>query len=318
MSLPNNFVKFPNNVSVPTDINIKNEKYTLYKFKFSGLQDFYDFLKSNPSINASVWRDTDKIASIEEDYSFAGIPYENAIEKLIEEEDPGYQEYLRIQKAIKSKEGYTHKYKEIKSIAGGIINPIDYISGSPTIYRASRIIKQPKFITIDTQVAYHCGTSKSQVFNRALIIANLIRALERNGYIVDLNSFMIVENDNEIIEAIFELKKQNQKINYQSLYKSLVDVEFFRRLCFRLIEISDVTKCWYSGYGCPTSELKAKELLKLKKDDIYFDQPSNMGIYGKSIESDFENVIEILGLQDTIDVEKEKQVLKNSIKVLRK
>ena len=116
----------------------------------------------------------------------------------------------------------------------------------------------------NTQVAYYCGTSKAQVFNRALIITNLIRALERNGYNVDVNSFMIAEEDDEIIQAVFEIKQHGQRTNYQTLYKSLVDVEFFRRLCFRLMEISDVKNYWPSGYGRTSGEKKVRNLLKLK------------------------------------------------------
>ena len=316
MSCPHNYEKFPNNVYPPRTISISNDEYTLYKFSFKGLQDFYDFLKSNPKINTSVW--SSKLSSVSSDFEFAGIPYKKAIEKLVQEMDPGYQEYLKIQKQMKATTGYVHKYREIKSIAGGIVNPVDYISGSPTIYRTSRIVKQPKFITINTQLAYYWGTSKSQVFNRALIITNLIRALERQGYIVNLNSFMLAENDGELIEAIFELKKVNQKINYQALYKSLVDVEFFRRLCFRLIEISDVKSDWNHGYGHTCEKSMATYILKLGKDDIYFDQPSSMSIYGDDIGDDFESVVDELELKDVIDVKREKEALIKGVKVLKK
>ena len=316
MSCPHNYEKFPNNVYPPRTISISNDEYTLYKFSFKGLQDFYDFLKSNPKINTSVW--SSKLSSVSSDFEFAGIPYKKAIEKLVQEMDPGYQEYLKIQKQMKATTGYVHKYREIKSIAGGIVNPVDYTSGSPTIYRTSRIVKQPKFITINTQLAYYWGTSKSQVFNRALIITNLIRALERQGYIVNLNSFMLAENDGELIEAIFELKKVNQKINYQALYKSLVDVEFFRRLCFRLIEISDVKSDWNHGYGHTCEKSMATYILKLGKDDIYFDQPSSMSIYGDDIGDDFESVVDELELKDVIDVKREKEALIKGVKVLKK
>ena len=137
---------------------MSNDEYTLYKFSFKGLQDFYDFLKSNPKINTSVW--SSKLSSVSSDFEFAGIPYKKAIEKLVQEMDPGYQEYLKIQKQMKATTGYVHKYREIKSIAGGIVNPVDYISGSPTIYRTSRIVKQPKFIT---GCFFMCHTTKNKI-----------------------------------------------------------------------------------------------------------------------------------------------------------
>lgn len=318
MALPNNYKVFPENVDKPERIQIKDEEYTVHGYRFRGLQDFYDFLKQNPQINVETFGNKREVSSLTGSYNFAGEPYDDAIEKLVREMDPGYQEYLKIQKSINARRGQAHKYKQVKTIAGGIVDPVAYTTGSPEIYRASRLINQPKFITIDTQVAYNCGTSKSQVFNRALIITNLVKALERNGYNVDVNSFMVAEEYDEIIKAVFEIKKHGQRINYQTLYKSLVDVEFFRRLCFRLIEISDVTNCWRSGYGHPGDERLVRGLLKLKKEDIYFDQPSSMGIRGENIESDFERAVKNLHLEKSIDIENEKKYLRESIKVLRK
>lgn len=317
MAYPRNYVKFPDNVQHPRTVEIGTGEYTLYGFKFKGLQDFYEFLKKNPKINYEVWNN-ENVESIENDFDFAGEPYDVAVEKLIQDMDPGYQEYLKVQKNIRAKATKTHQYKGIKTIAGGVIDPVSYTTGSPNIYRASRLVTRPKFITIDTQVAYYCGTSKSQVFNRALIITNLIRALERNGYNVDVNSFMIAQEYNEIIQAIFEIKQHGQRTNYQTLYKSLVDVEFFRRLCFRIMEISDVKAYWPSGYGRTCEEKTVRELLKLKKDDIYFDQPSEMGIRGREIGDDFEAAIKHLGLENSIDVPREKEILRQSVKVLKR
>ena len=317
MSYPRNYEKYPDNVLEPRQEEIRDEIYTIYGFKFKGLQDFYDFLKKNPDINYEVW-DRRNIESVENDYDFAGEPYEEAVEKLMRDMDPGYQEYLQVQKNIRAKLSRTHEYKPIKTIAGGVIDPVAYTTGSPTIYRASRLVSKPKFITIDTQIAYNCGTSKKQVFNRALIITNLIRALERNGYNVDVNSFMMAENNGEIIQALFEIKQHGARTNYQTLYKSLVDVEFFRRLCFRIMEISDVKEYWPSGYGHPCGERMVRDVLHLKKDDIYFSQPSDMGIRGRDIGEDFESAITSLNLQNSIDIPKEKEILRESVKVLKR
>ena len=316
--LPHNYQKYPQNVMEPKKIEIDGDVFNVFGYHFKGLRDFYDFLKSNPKINYTVWNSDDKIASISNNYSFAGCRYEEAVEKLVQEMDPGYQEYLRIQKSIKAKMGYSHRYRPIKTVAGGVVDPVSYITGSPTIYRASRLVKQPRFVTLDTQIAYYHGTSKKQVFHRALIITNLVHALEKAGYSVNVNSFMAVEEENELINAIFEIKNHGQKMNYQTLYKSLVDVEFFRRLCFRLMEISDVKNEWYYGYGQTCSKKRVRQLLHLNKEDLYFDQPRNMEIRGSDIGSDFERVVEELGLDDVIDVEREKEVLRQSIKVLKK
>ena len=318
MKLPNNHLKFPDNVEEPMETEINDHYYMVHGFKFHGVQELYEFLKQNPQINYEVWNRTN-LSSITNSFRFAGEPYKKAVEKLISEMDPGYQEFLTIQKRIKAKSGLTHSYKQIKSIAGGTIDPVAYTTGSPEIYRVSRIQKRPKYITIDTQVAYRWDTNKAQVFNRAVILTNLIRALEKNGYIVSVNAFMVVCEYDEVIKAVFEIKQQGKSVNYQSLYKSLVDVEFFRRICFRLIELSNVeSRYWSDGYGVTSGESFVRSLLRLKKEDIYFDQPGEMGIQGYDIGSDFEEVISRLNLEDVIDVEREKKILTDSVRVLKK
>ncbi len=317
MGLPNNYLKYPDVMMEPYMREIFSDIYTIHSYRFHGLQEFYDFLKSNPSINYTVF-EKGSLSSIVGRADFAGKPYSDAVEDLIKDVDPGYQEYLNIQRRMKAKNGIIHKYNSMKSIAGGSVDSAAYSVGSPEIYKVSRIVKKPKFITLDTQIAYYWGTSKEQVFNRALIITNLIKALERQGYSVNVNSFMLVACADEMIQAVFEIKKHGGHTNYQTLYKSLVNVEFFRRLCFRLMEVSDVTNDWSSGYGHTCDESIARKVLNLKDDDLYFDQPREMEITGVKLEFDFKRAVEYLKLENVIDVDQEIKHLQEGVKILQK
>jgi len=317
MNLPDNYKKYPGNVLEPVQQRINGDDYTVHGFRFHGLYDFYDFLTKNPEVNYYTFS-RDDLSSKTGSHDFAGVDYDAALKNLIKTVDPGYQEFLQIQKQMKAKLGATHHYRPLKTVAGGSVDPVGYTTGSPEIYRASRLVYRPKFITIDTQIAYPWFTSKAQVFNRAVIITSLVRALERRGYNVDVNSFMVVECGDEIIKAIFEIKRHGQRMNYQTLYKSLVDVEFFRRLGFRVMEVSNVTNDWRDGYGCTSDEELVRHLLKLKKDDIYFDRADKLSINGKDIGSDFENAIENLELTSVIDVAQERKNIEKSVKVLQK
>ena len=129
---------------------------------------------------------------------------------------------------------------------------------------------------------------------------------------------MLSEKEDELILSTFDIKHHGQRVNYQALYKSLVDVEFFRRLCFRIIEISDVKENWSYGYGRTCDKETAREVLRLKKEDIYFDQPNSMGIKGYDIGDDFGSVMRRLHLDKMIDVPKEQEILRQSVKVLKK
>ena len=189
MGLPHNYKKFPDNVFEPTIKEVNGDNYTVHSFHFRGLEDFYEFLLHNPEVNYMVFERGD-LSSVTGSSEFAGKPYDEAVEDLTKTMDPGYQEYMRIEKQMKARKGASHNYRQMKTVAGGVVDPVGYITGQPEIYRASRLVYKPKFITIDTQVAYPWFTTKKQVFNRAVIITSLVRALERNGYNIPFVSFL--------------------------------------------------------------------------------------------------------------------------------
>ena len=314
--ITSNHQRFPNNVLEIQKIIIDTAHYIIYPFRFRGLYDLYNYLKSEPEINKEVWNN--RLASIDNSQNFAGEPYEKALESLLQDVDPGYEEFLRIENKVNANLGRVHKYQTIKTVAGGHVNVPLYTSGSPYIYEASRIITKPKFVTVNIMLSYNCGTDKEQVFNRAIIITNIVKALEKAGYSVNINAFELSYVANELFKMVFEIKHFGEKINYQALYKSLCKVEFLRRICFRVLETSDVKHNWEDGYGITCGEKFTKKVLKLGKNDLYFDQPSNLDISGYDIVKDFENTAYHLQLNRMINVEKEKQKFKENVKVLRK
>ena len=218
-------------------------------------------------------------------------------------------------------------------MAGGTLDPVAYTTNAPKIYKNLDRKKVQKTIGINIQLACGTNTTKRELFNRAVIITSLIYALEKKGYKVLVNSFMLVEKEDEeksfidksdnskktteVIEAIIEIKNDNQT-SYQSLYKSLANIEFFRRLCFRIIEVSDVVNLWNDDYGKPIKKDAAIELLRLKPYDIYFDEPRAMGIKGKDIGEDFETVIKKLNLETIVNLPQEKELIMESFKTLKR
>ncbi|MBQ8892093.1 MAG: hypothetical protein IJ068_04495 [Bacilli bacterium] len=315
--ITNNHERFPENVLEIQVINVDDNKYIVYPFRFRGLYDLYNYLNSNPKINYEVWS-KNNLASINGEFSFAGDAYEDALKSLLGDVDPGYQEFLKVENKVNANLGRVHKYEKIRTVAGGHVNVPLYASGSPFIYEASRVINKPKFITVNIALSYFWGTSKSQVFNRAIIITNIVKALEKAGYSVNINAFELSSESNELFKMIFEIKHFGEKINYQAMYKSLCRVEFLRRLCFRVLETSDVKEDWEHGYGSTCGRNFTKKVLKLKKDDLYFDQPREMDIYGRNLVEDFENAADYLKLSNIIDVEREKNKFKENVKVLKK
>lgn len=316
MGVQDNYESFPNNLFEPENIYVEGQNYRLYRARFNNLFVLYDYLKSNPSINRNIFREP---ASINGGSDFAGKPYPEAVEDLVGEIDPGYQEFLKLQRDFKNAEaGKIHKYKLVRTVAGGHLNVPAYCAGSPLCYETQEKITKPKFVSLHVSLSYYWGTSKQQVLHRAVIITNIIKALENAGYSVDLNTFELSSKNNELVYIVVQIKQHGGRLNMSALYKTLCHVEFLRRILFRILETMKVQCYWCDGYGSTCSEEFTREVLHLGKNDIFFDQPREMGITGDDLADDFESAIRHLNLEDKIDIEKAKKEFMKNTKILSK
>lgn len=313
---PHNEVEFPFNIYEPDEVVVENRTYTRYRAKFNSLHDLYVYLSSNPKLNREVFR---KLASIENDSDFAGVDYDDALEELEGAPRGGYREFLTLSDRLNEDAmDYVQEYETVKSPGGGYIDIPAYSSGDPLCYRISRSTYTPKFIRVNIALSYYCGTTKQQVLNRALIIAALINAFEQSGYVVEVNTFEMSKEDDELIDIDVNIKNSSETFNKASLYKTLCYVEFLRRLLFRVLETLDVKNNWEYGYGQTCSENFVRGVKRMSENDIFFDQPREMGIEGEDIGADFARAVEHLNLKDKIDVERAKKEFEKDIKALKK
>lgn len=314
MEYPNNHLRFENVLFEPDEIEVNGDLYTIYRARFSNLYELYEYLKSNPPTNRRVFG---RLHSETGSESFAGKPYEEAVEDLMNDYDPGYEEFLSLQRKINTASlRKVHKYKLVKTVTGGYLDIPAYSAGDPLCYRTEARVSKPKFVRIHVMLSYYWGTTKDQVLHRAIIITNVLKALEDAGYSVDLNTFELSSNWRELIYIVVQLKKHGQRLDLPGLYKSLCRVEFLRRILFRILETMDVTNDWEDGYGSTCEENFTRKALRLNNNDIFFDQPERMGINGNDLAEDFENAIKHLNLEDKIDVEKAKQEFTKDVKKL--
>lgn len=311
----NNHIKFSDNIFEAEKITVFDDTYRVLKARFSNLYALYEYLKSDLELNRDVFY---KLSSVDGSYDFAGKPYNQAVEDLIGPLDPGYQEFLKLQSDLNTKKGSIHKYKTVRTVAGGHLNVPAYSAGSPLCYETEERITKPKFARIHVALSYYWGTTKKQVLNRAIIITNILKALEKAGYSVDLNTFELSQEYNELAYIVVQIKKHGGRLDMQGLYKTLCHVEFLRRILFRILESLDLRNGWGSGYGSTCSEEFTRNALHMGKNDIFFDQPRDMGIQGDDLSEDFETAINHLNLQDKIDVEKAKREFKQDTMILRK
>lgn len=299
---PNNGIEFPFNIFDPVDISTSYGKYRFYKMNFRNLYDLYNYLNSKPRINSTVFS---TLESENGDKDFAGVSYNTALRNLIKDPNKGYSDFLNVASTIDNySTSYVQEYIVENSVSGGFIDIPAYCSCNPLCYRSTKSIYTPKFIKLNVQLSYTWSTTKSQVINRALIIISLVNALEKAGYIVEINEFELSEYCDELVNINVNVKNNDQSLNKASLYKTLCNVEFLRRILFRVLETSDVRENWENGYGSTCDEKLTREVLKIKKGDIFINQPYELNIWGDNLINDLENTLECLNLSDKIDVDR--------------
>ncbi len=316
MSLPNNYINHPNVMFEPKDVIVLGKKYTLHTARFNSFTSLYNYLISNPPTNDQVFP---ILQSEECPIDIAGKPYYEALQDLLKPEGQQYNEFLEFEKSLSNamlKE--SSKYEIVKTVSGGHLNIPAYSAGDPLCFDDLQRTKKTKFIKIYVLISYNGYTKESQVINRTKIIANIIKALENAGYNVELEAFELSYLDDEIEYTVVKIKNHGEKIRMNNLYKALCHIEFFRRIIFRVMETMDFRNYWGSGYGNKCNKSFTQDFLKFSNRDIYFDQPSKMGIRGYDLVEDFENVIEYLNLEDKIDIEKAKAGFKKELVKIKK
>ena len=307
---------FPINIFSPYVVNIKGRDYTIYKARFNTLHSLYTYLTSNPKINSDIFEIID---SDEQDSCFAGRSFNETLDSLVNLDGLDnfeIDDILRLKNnLIKAKSIKTQKYKTVKTVAGGRVNVPAYCAGAPLVYEETHKVSQPKFIKIYVTLSYDKNTTDKQIQNRAIIIANIIKALEHSGYIVDLNSVMLSKVEDEIAYIIVQIKKYNESLNISSFYKTQCNKEFLRRILFRVLETMDFQRRgWGWSYGISCKEEMIRELLDLQKGDILIQEPIKLNIKGDDLMEDFTSVIETLGLQDIIDIKSNNPVLERKLR----
>ena len=312
----NNDERFPGTIFEPVDVVIDGTTYTKYRASFRSLRNLYNYLISNPDINNKVFS---TLHSVEKDSEFAGKDYDSAVEELVQPPRSEFKQILRLSEKIQENAmGYVKEFISVKSPNGGSIDIPAYCSGSPFCYRTRKSVLTPKFITLHISLGYYWGTSKKQVLNRAMIILALVNALEQNGYVVEINTFEVAREYDEIVEIDVNIKNNDETFDKSSLYKSLCYVEFLRRLLFRVLETLDVKNSWGSGYGETCKDEFVRAVRGCTENDIYFDQPRDMGIRGEDIVEDFDAAVSHLSLQDKIDIDETKEQFRKDMMTLRR
>ena len=290
------------------NIKIDNTTYKLYSIKFNDLYDLYNYLNNKgKSINPIFTNFYSENANSKTH----GKSYEAALNDLLSVSyDKEYNDIVRILENTNNSVVVNNNYEVINKVCGGKINVRAYVTGNPLCYSVINETES-KHISLYVSLSYNILTTDKQLINRALIITSLVNELENRGYKVDLNTFHLCKTSDELIYVDVQIKKEDTNLTTNSLYNSLCKVEFLRRILLRVIETCAVKNNeWGKTYGDVCDKDFAKKVLSLGERDIYFGEPKQIGILGRTLSEDFNNMLNNIKLDDLIDVNNTKENIK--------
>ena len=220
-------------------------------------------------------RDSSKTGS----HSFAGMPYERAVQcvtdGLPEVADKLKRELTRF---AATKTGNLNQRRPVNYYNGHSPNVPAAIIGLPKSMR--KVVKTPskvKTIRLFYQVSVNCDINADDINKAGAAVLQLVYWLELQGYRAELVLVTYCASDGGKNRAVCTicLKEFKQPLDILKLSFSLGSVSMYRRLGFRWLETTPGLKGdWAWGYGCQlTDKNKALKLLNdagNNTDNSYF------------------------------------------------
>lgn len=160
-------------------------------------------------------------------------------------------------------------------------------------------IDKSKPINILVDLAYGFETNVQAIINRGVIIQNLVRVLEKNGYKVNLKAFSLIFLEKELSCIVTKLKETNKELDPRRAYFAFCNPSFLRRIIFRVMECSEFKNPnWIYGYGYTSLASFIKEAFNAGEHDIVIPQASEIGIQGNNIYKDWKQFLKYENLEE--------------------
>jgi len=270
------------------------KNYMIFKHEYVNLTDFLNTLNNN-KINYKIFGDY--LSSEKGDYNFTKTSsFEDAWNMCRFGWNEGFEEFHDEIKRIELQ--YVYKFRKVNTYKPIGCNPSvpRYLLGIPNNMHFKEKIYDKKVIDIYFDISYSHYVTFEQIINRGILTLALINYLEKTKFFaVNLHFIGLSKCDDEILFLDIPLKKEKEQLNIKKCYFPIVHPSFLRRLCFRALEITNVTNKWNNGYGQPLSIDDSKFILDNSFENvIYISAPDKMGIKGNDIEEDLENFINVI------------------------
>lgn len=225
----------------------KNEDKIIYNYEFNGLNELASYIEKTP-INKKCFT---SLASTDKNYKFFQTNnFDEALNLCKFGISPGsIKEFLNISNDLEAKlPDLTKDRSIIENVYGIRPNVQKFLRGNPKSMYSLKRFTPKGIIDVYYNVSIKAITKQSIILKRGICSIQLVKLLEKLGYIVSFNLISLSQVDNEYTYVNVKIKNDNEKIDAVTSYFPMCHPSFPRRIIFRLKEVTPYINV-YENYG---------------------------------------------------------------------
>ena len=225
----------------------KNEDKIIYNYEFNGLNELANYIEKTP-INKKCFT---SLASTDKNYKFFQTNnFDEALNLCKFGVSPdSIKEFLNISNDLEAKlPDLTKDRSIIENVYGIRPNVQKFLRGNPKSMYSLKRFTPKGIIDVYYNVSIKAITKQSIILKRGICSIQLVKLLEKLGYIVSFNLISLSQVDNEYTYVNVKIKNDNEKIDAVTSYFPMCHPSFPRRIIFRLKEVTPYINV-YENYG---------------------------------------------------------------------
>ena len=225
----------------------KNDNKNIYKYEFDSLNELAEYIKNTP-INRNSFS---KLASTDDNYSFFGTNnFEEAFNLCKYGVSPAdIKDFLLINDELEGKLPNLAKNRTIlENVYGMRPNVPKFLRGNPRSMYSLKRFTPKGIVDVYYNVSVRSSINQSLILKRGICSIQLIKLLEKLGYIVSFNLVSLSRVNDEFTYVFVKIKGDNEKIDAVTSYFPMCHPSFPRRIIFRLKEVTPYLDV-YQNYG---------------------------------------------------------------------
>jgi len=282
------------------DVFVTPSGKTVFQYNFNDLVELVDYVE-DAQVNRKVFSGNLSSARVDSDGWYKTKSFGEALELCLSGDDDLTSLFNETNSEFSKIFPYlSQKRNIVNSYYGHRPNVSRYLTSNPRcMYKLER--NEPyNVVNIHYNVAAPHYCSAESIFNRGIIIINVIKFLESLGYRVRLDFFELCCVNNEYFYVNVNLKKPEERISPSICYFPMCNPSFLRRILFRVKESTDFKDYyWNDSYG---RTLELNELRNAYENILNIDMkncilvgiPPDMNVYGKDLMADTKNFLECI------------------------